>query len=831
MQRVSSPSSWVSDDDDTTHNLSDTIGFTASGLGDTLLLTRSDFSDLSSGPGILNMPAGLDAALRVGEHWQPRPGQKKRMDKVRSANQRAFFAHLRSSNDDDEERKGAGSGAQPDVGGGATPLHASPLTNGASGMTLGVTSGSAGTGGSSPSQAMRRVASQRSEWSAGSTMHLTGAWELNDTLRLKHEPQTRMAGRQRNLFMAALGGEPGASHDEGHGTAPLAASGLAAAQAQEQRRQKQRDKASRPAGLRVVTQEQRDKAAADVFDNDMPAFLTTPTSLADTMLTHNTERSARLEEFDRLVGTGGLDDAVISSGLSFSSAQMTQSSINSRLRSTNGSLHESHLAPRRTSDASASQASTTNGDLVLRNAFFTINKDDAHLPKHNIRRKMVGERSKELKMFLGNMGDTTHTSHSSSSDPHSGNSQGSQGSALRTSALRAEAHGAALLARSSRAPKPKHLQPLRRRSSPSDRRHGGKAKLSQEGAPPDGGDGVAGAVAGAVANAGVSPRRRGRRAGEIVAETEDVAAVVLGDFAAWEAARAKARQKREEAEAARLAEQKQRTKKKRRKRKPQVVVLREVVAVAPYTADDVTELSFVEGDVIEVLTEDDQGWWEGRMGGVQGWFPCTFVADLEPEGKPSDRSAAATHTTAQEGSSNAGSEPASAQNRSRAHSRLTEGAGSDATGANGSPAGNGGAAEPIASPPSALALGGSPVRVGGAGFVEPVGGAAPPTLDTALPAVEAQLLEAPIILVALSGYTAQDPNELSFAATERLVLLTDDGSGWMKGRIQGTKNEGWFPAALVQVCVCVCVCARALRLFVRCCAVVLTATMVVLWCV
>ena len=53
MQRVSSPSSWVSDDDDATHNLSDTIGFTASGLGDTLLLTRSDFSDLSSGPGIL----------------------------------------------------------------------------------------------------------------------------------------------------------------------------------------------------------------------------------------------------------------------------------------------------------------------------------------------------------------------------------------------------------------------------------------------------------------------------------------------------------------------------------------------------------------------------------------------------------------------------------------------------------------------------------------------------------------------------------------------------------------------------------------------------------
>ncbi|OAA64259.1 cell division control protein [Niveomyces insectorum RCEF 264] len=61
-----------------------------------------------------------------------------------------------------------------------------------------------------------------------------------------------------------------------------------------------------------------------------------------------------------------------------------------------------------------------------------------------------------------------------------------------------------------------------------------------------------------------------------------------------------------------------------------------VRALYDYDADDRTSLSFHEGDVIQVITQLESGWWDGVINGVRGWFPsnyCQLVtsADELPE--------------------------------------------------------------------------------------------------------------------------------------------------------------------------------------------------------
>ncbi|KAI6361449.1 hypothetical protein MCOR25_006485 [Pyricularia grisea] len=60
-----------------------------------------------------------------------------------------------------------------------------------------------------------------------------------------------------------------------------------------------------------------------------------------------------------------------------------------------------------------------------------------------------------------------------------------------------------------------------------------------------------------------------------------------------------------------------------------------VRALYDYEADDRTSLSFHEGDVIQVITQLESGWWDGVINGVRGWFPsnyCEIINDVpEPE--------------------------------------------------------------------------------------------------------------------------------------------------------------------------------------------------------
>ena len=51
-----------------------------------------------------------------------------------------------------------------------------------------------------------------------------------------------------------------------------------------------------------------------------------------------------------------------------------------------------------------------------------------------------------------------------------------------------------------------------------------------------------------------------------------------------------------------------------------------VRALYPLNTGNAEELILQEGDMIEVLHEDPSGWWEGRLNGKVGLFPCNYTA-------------------------------------------------------------------------------------------------------------------------------------------------------------------------------------------------------------
>ena len=55
-----------------------------------------------------------------------------------------------------------------------------------------------------------------------------------------------------------------------------------------------------------------------------------------------------------------------------------------------------------------------------------------------------------------------------------------------------------------------------------------------------------------------------------------------------------------------------------------------VRALYDYDADDRTSLSFRAGDIIQVITQLESGWWDGVIYGVRGWFPSNYCALVTP---------------------------------------------------------------------------------------------------------------------------------------------------------------------------------------------------------
>ena len=49
-----------------------------------------------------------------------------------------------------------------------------------------------------------------------------------------------------------------------------------------------------------------------------------------------------------------------------------------------------------------------------------------------------------------------------------------------------------------------------------------------------------------------------------------------------------------------------------------------------FAATDPSALSFSAGDLIEVMTRLESGWWDGMLGSTRGWFPSNFVEQVDP---------------------------------------------------------------------------------------------------------------------------------------------------------------------------------------------------------
>ncbi|KND03422.1 uncharacterized protein SPPG_08888 [Spizellomyces punctatus DAOM BR117] len=56
---------------------------------------------------------------------------------------------------------------------------------------------------------------------------------------------------------------------------------------------------------------------------------------------------------------------------------------------------------------------------------------------------------------------------------------------------------------------------------------------------------------------------------------------------------------------------------------------RVVRALYDYTGAEESSLTFRKGNVIQVLTQLESGWWDGLCNGERGWFPSNYVSDME----------------------------------------------------------------------------------------------------------------------------------------------------------------------------------------------------------
>ena len=54
-------------------------------------------------------------------------------------------------------------------------------------------------------------------------------------------------------------------------------------------------------------------------------------------------------------------------------------------------------------------------------------------------------------------------------------------------------------------------------------------------------------------------------------------------------------------------------------------------ALYDYEAQDPSALSFRRDDIIEVLTQQPSGWWDGLLGRERGWFPSNYVVVISDE--------------------------------------------------------------------------------------------------------------------------------------------------------------------------------------------------------
>ncbi|XP_017877244.1 unconventional myosin-Ie-like isoform X2 [Ceratina calcarata] len=64
------------------------------------------------------------------------------------------------------------------------------------------------------------------------------------------------------------------------------------------------------------------------------------------------------------------------------------------------------------------------------------------------------------------------------------------------------------------------------------------------------------------------------------------------------------------------------------RQKPALPSLPKAKSLYDYSPQDVDELQLKEGDIIEILKEDKDGWWHGRLNGRTGLFPSNYIVKI-----------------------------------------------------------------------------------------------------------------------------------------------------------------------------------------------------------
>ena len=62
---------------------------------------------------------------------------------------------------------------------------------------------------------------------------------------------------------------------------------------------------------------------------------------------------------------------------------------------------------------------------------------------------------------------------------------------------------------------------------------------------------------------------------------------------------------------------------------PEVVVLAKAKGLYEYVASNETELSFQEGEIMNITDQDDSGWWFAEVGERSGFVPKNYLEVVE----------------------------------------------------------------------------------------------------------------------------------------------------------------------------------------------------------
>lgn len=266
-------------------------------------------------------------------------------------------------------------------------------------------------------------------------------------------------------------------------------------------------------------------------------------------------------------------------------------------------------------------------------------------------------------------------------------------------------------------------------------------------------------------------------------------------------------------------------------------MVKKVQAQFDYEAQDDTELSFMENDIITVLKEDESGWWKGELNGKSGLFPSNFVEPYEDheeggeeskgssEGHEEGKSSEPHEETPQKkliGVAIMGNTGGMDELQKKLAAKREKAANIDeqvkkkaepskpeqvdfrgGLRAKSPPAQRTGSDKPTekATPP--------PVQPRGPRPVPPGVSKAPPSNPTPQQPTQPAKVSPPKArpkpaiaskqkskCKALYDYEAAEDGELSFKEGDIIILKTRDDAGWWQGELNG--QLGWFPSNFVE---------------------------------